>query len=197
MSGTHHSISAPKRSPHVETEPFCITVYIELSLKAYSWLPIDVDLAWKSLQGFTSYFIIIRFYRQNHLPLKLPCEERYPDFPTVEHLTLSRPGVPTWQGRPKGLILSSRHTRTQGKLTHRWSSRGSEGDPHLSSNELTYLWGLCVFWESRLSWGRLRTPFNENLIYLKKSVCAPSTIFLCTIPWTGWWNRQFQAKALF
>lgn len=89
------------------------------------------------------------------------------------------------------------HTGTQGNLTHRWPSRRAEGDPYLSLNELTYLWGLCVFWESHLSWGRLRTPFKENLIYLEKSVCAPSTIFLCTIPWTGWWNRQFQAKALF
>lgn len=97
----------------------------------------------------------------------------------------------------EGMALLTCHTGTQRNPTHRWPSRCADSDPYLSLNELTYLWGLCVFWESHLSWGRLRTPFKGNLIYLEKSVCAPSTIFLCTIPWTGWWNRQFQAKALF
>lgn len=73
------------------------------------------------------------------------------------------------------------------EISHTGSPPDAQGVTHyLSLNELTYLWGLCVYWESHMSWGRLRTPFKENLIYLEKSVCAPSTIFLCTIPWTGW-----------
>lgn len=56
------------------------------------------------------------------------------------------------------------------------------GPAHLSLNEVTYLCGLCVFGESRLSWGKLGMPFKESLIYLKKSARVPPTLSLCTLP---------------
>lgn len=65
---------------------------------------------------------------------------------------------------------------TQRFLTHGWPSSCSGGEAYLSLNEVTYLWGFCVFWESQLSWRKLGLSFKESLIYLKKSVCVPSTL---------------------
>lgn len=59
-----------------------------------------------------------------------------------------------------------------------WPSGCSEAEAHSSLTEVAYLWGLCVFWESQLSWGELRIPFKESPIHLKKSVCVPSTLFV-------------------
>lgn len=98
MSGAHDSTFAPNKTSSCWKWAFlcnCIywTDFVNI-LKAYSWLPVGVNLAWNSLQGFKSYFIIIRFCRQNYLPLKLSLGKKNSlIFSLRYHLILSRPNT--------------------------------------------------------------------------------------------------------
>lgn len=51
------------------------------------------------------------------------------------------------------------------------------GWPHLSPNELTCLWGLCI-WRVTCVMGKTENPFKENLIYFQKHVCPFNNLFV-------------------